>query len=91
MFSIEDTIDSGESIELQIKNYSEIGHTHEINDVNTLQETIQDIYQQLAEDIYQQLAEIKAMLYKSSTRNSLAEPGGLREAVVQSPTLNDCI
>ena len=83
MFSIEDTIDSGESIELQIKNYSEIGHTHEITDVNTLQETIQDIYQQLAE--------IKAMLYKSSTRNSLAEPGGLREAVVQSPTLNDCI
>ena len=75
MFSIEDTIDSGESIELQIKNYSEIGHTHEITDVNTLQETIQDIYQQLAE--------IKAMLYKSSTRNSLAEPGGLREAVVQ--------
>ena len=49
MFSIEDTIDSGESIELQIKNYSEIGHTHEITDVNTLQETIQDIYQQLAE------------------------------------------
>ena len=83
MFSIEDTIDSGEAIELQIKNYSEIGHTHEITDVNTLQETIQDIYQQLAE--------IKAMLYKSSTRNSLAEPGGLREAVVQSPTLNDCI
>ena len=83
MFSIEDTIDSGESIELQIKNYSEIGHTHEITDVNTLQETIQDIYQQLAE--------IKAMLYKSSTRNSLAEPGGLREAVDQSPTLNDCI
>ena len=83
MFSIEDTIDSGESIELQIKNYSEIGHTHEITDVNTLQETIQDIYQQLAE--------IKAMFYKSSTRNSLAEPGGLREAVVQSPTLNDCI
>ena len=83
MFSIEDTIDSGESIELQIKNYSEIGHTHEITDVNKLQETIQDIYQQLAE--------IKAMLYKSSTRNSLAEPGGLREAVVQSPTLNDCI
>ena len=49
MFSIEDTIDSGESIELQIKNYSEIGHTHEITDVNTLQETIQDIYQQLSE------------------------------------------
>ena len=49
MFSIEDTIDSGESIELQIKNYSEIGHTHEITDVNTLQETIQDIYQQLAD------------------------------------------
>ena len=49
MFSIEDTIDSGESIELQIKNYSEIGHTHEITDVNKLQETIQDIYQQLAD------------------------------------------
>ena len=37
MFSTLDTIDSGEPIELDISNYAEIGHKHEITDINNLE------------------------------------------------------
>lgn len=49
MFSINDTIDSGEPIELDLSNYSEIGHKHEISDVNNLEEKLEDISNRLTQ------------------------------------------
>ena len=49
MFSINDTIDTGESVEIQVKNYAEIGHTHEIQDVISLEDTINDLKEQINE------------------------------------------
>lgn len=43
MFSINDTIDTGEPIELTIPTYSEVGHKHEITDVNGLQDIINEL------------------------------------------------
>ena len=47
MFSTLDTLDSGEPIELDISNYTEIGHKHEITDVNNLEERLEAIESQL--------------------------------------------
>ena len=47
MFSTLDTLDSGEPIELDISNYAEIGHKHEITDVNNLEERLEAIESQL--------------------------------------------
>ena len=49
MFSINDTIDSGEPIELDLSNYSEIGHKHEISDVNNLEEKLEEISNRLTQ------------------------------------------
>lgn len=49
MFSINDTIDSGEPIELDLSNYSEIGHKHEISDVNNLEERLEEISNRLTQ------------------------------------------
>ena len=47
MFSINDTIDTGESVEIQVKNYAEIGPTHEIQDVISLENTINNLKEQI--------------------------------------------
>ena len=43
MFSINDAEDTGEEVEIQVKNYAEIGHTHEISEVNGLEERLKAI------------------------------------------------
>ena len=47
MFSIDDTIDTGEPIELDLSNYSELGHKHDILDINNLEERLEAIESQL--------------------------------------------
>ena len=47
MFSINDTQESSEQIEIQVPNYSEVGHKHEISDVNGLQDIINDLQERI--------------------------------------------
>ena len=49
MFSINDANDTEESVEIQVKNYAEIGHTHEIQDVVSLEDTINELKEQINE------------------------------------------
>ena len=49
MFSIDDTIDTGEPIELDLSNYSELGHKHNIVDINNLEERLEDIESKLTQ------------------------------------------
>ena len=48
MFSINDTQESSEQIEIQVPNYSEVGHKHEISDVNGLQDIINDLQERIS-------------------------------------------
>ena len=48
MFSINDTQESSEQIEIQVPNYSEVGHKHEISDVNRLQDIINDLQERIS-------------------------------------------
>lgn len=48
MFSINDTQESSEQIEIQVPNYSEVGHTHEISDVKGLQDIINDLQERIS-------------------------------------------
>ena len=57
MFSINDTIYPEEPIEIQVKNYAEIGHHHEISDINGLEERLKNI-----EDKLSQLLSVKGIL-----------------------------
>ena len=43
MFSIDDANADDDPINLDLTNYSEIGHTHEITDVNDLEELLERI------------------------------------------------
>ena len=43
MFSIGDTIDTGEPIELDLSNYTEVGHHHIINEVDELENRLEAI------------------------------------------------
>ena len=47
MFSINDTIDTGEPIEVEIKNYAEVDHTHQITDVVDLEERLKELEQKI--------------------------------------------
>lgn len=49
MFSINDTLDTGEQVEIQIANYSEVGHKHEISDVNNLENRLASIEEKLSQ------------------------------------------
>lgn len=49
MFSIYDTVDTEESIEIQIENYAEVGHHHEISDINKLEERLKNIEDKLSQ------------------------------------------
>lgn len=49
MFSIDDTIDTGEPIELDLSNYSELGHKHDILDINNLEERLEAIESKLTQ------------------------------------------
>ena len=57
MFSINDTIETGEEIEVQVKNYAEIGHKHEISDVNGLDNRLTAIEEKLGDSFFESLNE----------------------------------
>ena len=61
MFSINDTIDTEESVEIQVKNYAEIGHTHEIKDINNLQAIIDDLQKRI-EQLETAFSELQAKI-----------------------------
>ena len=66
MFSIDDTIDTGEPIELDLSNYSELGHKHDILDINNLEERLEAIESKLT----QLIESINEPTINNSTRNN---------------------
>ena len=66
MFSIDDTIDTGEPIELDLSNYSELGHKHDILDINNLEERLEAIESKLT----QLIESINEPTINNSTQNN---------------------
>ena len=66
MFSIDDTIDTGEPIELDLSNYSELGHKHDILDINNLEERLEAIESKLT----QLIESINESTINNSTKNN---------------------
>lgn len=66
MFSIDDTIDTGEPIELDLSNYSELGHKHDILDINNLEERLEAIESKLT----QLIESINEPTISNSTKNN---------------------
>lgn len=66
MFSIDDTIDTGEPIELDLSNYSELGHKHDILDINNLEERLEAIESKLT----QLIESINEPTINNSTKNN---------------------
>ena len=64
MFSIYDTVDTEEPIEIQIENYAEVGHHHEISDINRLEERLKNI-----EDKLSQLLSVREITFPSGTQS----------------------
>ena len=47
MFSVDDATADPEPLTIDLKNYAELGHTHEITDVNNLEERLEAIEEKL--------------------------------------------